>query len=806
KGTCVLNKADRGLTSAEAERLTREGKANAQVHESSKTVGKILRENIFTYFNFLFLVLGAMLFVVGAYRDMTFLLIIVANTLIGIGQELYSKSVLDKLSVLNAPKTEVYRDGERIEIPTEELVLGDLVHYRSGKQVGADARVEAGSVRVNEALVTGEADEVIREPGDRLLSGSFIVSGSCDATLTAVGQDSYVSHLTAEAKKAEGEQQTEMMRSLSRLLYVIGIIIVPLGIGMLVQDILFLNMTVYQSVVAMVAAIIGMIPEGLYLLTSVRLAMAVALLAHQRVIVHRMASVETLARVDTLCVDKTGTITDNEMKVHGVRIVEGAQKAEVFAHLADLTEAMSSDNLTMATLKSYIRNRQEKAAGAAVAPRAVYPFTSELKFSGASFESADLVIGAPERLLLSEYDRYRNVIEEGAEQGYRVLAFGRLPSGIRLNGRPLTSPIIPEAFIFLGNAIREEAPETFRYFQEQGVTVKVISGDNPVTVSAVAKMAGIKDADRYIDAGELKTWGDYRAGVSRYTVFGRVQPEQKKKLIAALKADRRVVAMTGDGVNDVLALKEADCSVAMASGSEAASDCAQIVLLDSNFSCLPEVVLQGRQVVNNIQRSASLFLVKNIFSILMCILTLAFALTYPLRAAQISLISAFTIGMPAFLLAMQPENRLIRGKFLANAILNALPGGLTDFAAVASMTLFGTMAGIPFANQSVMTVIVMLFVGVCVLIRVCRPMDIFRVIVIVLSVVAAVGAVILFPSVFSMTMISRREILLLIPVCAIAGALFFGLSALIDRIRRYFGDREYRMSGWYRKLHRRSGW
>ncbi|MDD6222076.1 MAG: HAD-IC family P-type ATPase [Lachnospiraceae bacterium] len=801
-----MNTAGRGLTSSEAERLTQEGKSNVQVHESSKTVGQILRENIFTYFNFLFLVLGAMLFVVGAYRDMTFLIIIVANTLIGIGQELYSKSVLDKLSVLNAPKTEVYRDGVLTEIPTEELVLGDLVHYRSGKQIGADATVQEGSVRVNEALVTGEADEIVKGPGDRLLSGSFIVSGSCDATLTAVGQDSYVSHLTAEAKKAEGQQQTEMMRSLSRLLHVIGIIIVPLGIGMMVQDIMFLGMTVYQSVVAMVAAVIGMIPEGLYLLTSVRLAMAVALLAHQRVIVHRMASVETLARVDTLCVDKTGTITENEMKVHGVKIVEGAEKAEVLAHLADLTEAMSSDNLTMATLKSYIEHKQEKAAAAAQPPRKVYPFTSELKFSGVSFETADYLIGAPERLLLSEYDRYRNVIEEGAEQGYRVLAFGRLPDGQRINGKPLTVPVIPEAFIFLGNAIREQAPETFRYFQEQGVTVKVISGDNPVTVSAVAKMAGIKDADRYIDAGELKTWGDYRAGVSRYTVFGRVQPEQKKKLIAALKADKRVVAMTGDGVNDVLALKEADCSVAMASGSEAAANCAQIVLLDSDFSCMPEVVLQGRQVVNNIQRSASLFLVKNIFSILMCVLTLAFALTYPLRAAQISLISAFTIGMPAFLLAMQPENKLIRGKFLSTAILNALPGGLTDFTAVACMTLFGAAAKIPLESQSVMTVIVMLFVGVCVLIRVCRPFDIFRVIVIVLSVAAAIGAIILFPSVFSMTMISTREILLLFPTCAASGALFFGLSVLIDRIRRYFGEREYRMSKWYRKLHRRSGW
>ncbi|MGI5990288.1 MAG: HAD-IC family P-type ATPase [Lachnospiraceae bacterium] len=798
---------NRGLTSSEAEKLTDEGKSNVQIHESSKTVGQILRENIFTYFNFLFVALGALLFLVGAYRDMTFLIIIVLNTLIGIGQELYSKSVLDKLSVLNAPKTQVYRDGKLTEIATEQLVLGDLVHYRSGDQIGADAKITEGSVRVNEALVTGEADEVIRNPGDRLLSGSFIVSGSCDAVLTAVGMDSYVSHLTAEAKKAEGEQQTEMMRSLSRLLHVIGIIIIPLGIAMLVQDIVFLDKTVYQAVVAMVAAVIGMIPEGLYLLTSVRLAMAVALLAHQRVIVHQMASVETLARVDTLCVDKTGTITENEMKVHGIKVVEGADKDEVFEHLTSLTEAMQNDNLTMATLKQYVEMKKGGKSEETAQPLKVYPFTSELKFSGVSFADTDYVIGAPERLLLSEYDRYRNVIEEGAEQGFRVLAFGNLPAGQRLNGRPLASPIEPEAFIFLGNAIREEAPETFRYFQEQGVTVKVISGDNPVTASAVAKMAGIKDADRYVDAGELKTWGDYRAGVSRYTVFGRVQPEQKKKLIAALKADKRVVAMTGDGVNDVLALKEADCSIAMASGSQAASNSAQIVLLDSDFSCMPEVVLQGRQVVNNIQRSASLFLVKNIFSILMSLVTLIFALTYPLRAAQISLISAFTIGMPAFLLAIQPENKLIKGKFLSNAILNALPGGLTDFLTVAGMTLFGTYIGLPSEDVSVMTVMIMLFVGLCVLIRVCRPLDIFRVVVIVLSMACCAGALILFPNVFSMQMIPGREILMLIPICAVSGVLFFALSRFIDWIRSYFGEREYRLSKWYRRLHRKdSNW
>ncbi len=707
-----------GLTEEEAVKLEEEGKNNFLVFPPSKTKEQIIKENVFTYFNFVFLFLSILLILVGSFRDLNFLPVIIANALIGIFQELKAKKVLDNLQMINVPTAKVVREGKTYEIPTENLVLGDIVEFSSGNQICADAIIVKGNVSVNESLLTGEADEIKKGKDGELLSGSFIVSGKCYARLTKVGADSYISKLTLQAKRGKNGEQSEIIRSLNKIVRFAGIVIIPIGITLFYQSYFIAGESIKESIQSMVASVIGMIPEGLFLLSSVTLALSAMRLANKKVLLHDMKSIETLARVDVLCVDKTGTITNNDMKVLSFEPLGKHTEEEIMQTISNFAKAQDKDNITMKAFKEFFKN------GATVKPVSVIGFSSEYKYSAVNFEKEHYVMGAPEFLLKDNYSTYKDKIEEHSKKGYRVIVFGTYPDEIE--GKKLTKKVTPIALVLLSNPIRENAKETFHYFYEQHVDIKVISGDNPITVSEIAKAAGIHNAEKYIDATTLVEDDDIIKAVEDYTVFGRVTPEQKRKFIKALKRNGHTVAMTGDGVNDVLALKDADCSVAMASGSQAACEAAQVVLLESDFSRMPEVVHEGRKVVNNLERSGSLFLVKNIFSLLTSILAIYFGIRYPLTPAQVSLVSMFTIGIPAFFLSQIPNKDLIHGHFITNIIRKAIPGGITDTIMVCSMTAFGIVFGINSADVATSSTILLSIIGLMVLLSISKPMNRYK--------------------------------------------------------------------------------
>lgn len=770
---------DEGLTEEEVGKRTKEGLYNKAVGNQSKTVGQIIYSNVFTYFNLVFAIFAGLLIFVRSYINMTFLPIVLCNTLMGIVQEIRAKIVLDRLTVLNAPKTRVIRGGRESEVDSETLVLGDICIFQAGSQICADACVVDGVVRVNEALVTGEADEITKMPGEKLLSGSYVVSGRCKAELEHVGYDSYVSKLMLEAKASRSKIKTEMMNSLDKLVKIIGILIIPLGIIMFLQAKFVLGNTVQQSVVSVVASLVGMIPEGLYLLASVALVVSVIRLGRQKVLVHEMACVETLARVNVLCVDKTGTITENEMGVNEIVPLD-ENITNIHSLIAHVVGNFHEDNITMKTLKQYFDEREDLCdlSGETGQLSRIHSFSSETKYSAVVYESKSYIIGAPEQVLLNKYELYQNMINEYAECGKRVLVFGEYSKDPE--GEPLDEPVKALALIVLSNPIRPQARETFEYFEKQGVMIKVISGDNPVAVRGIAKEAGIAGAEKCIDTSKLSD-DELKEAALSCNIFGRVQPKQKKIIIKALQEAGNVVAMTGDGVNDVLALKTADCSVAMAQGSDAAANASQIVLLESDFSKMPSVVLEGRRVVNNIQRSASLFLVKNIFSMLLTIFALISINRYPLYPTQISLIGAFTIGIPAFLLAMQPNKSLIKGHFLTNVIIKALPSGLTDFLVVMVATIIGAVMDIPHEQLSTMVTFIVIMVGILTLIRVCMPFDAIRLGICISMTVGVIAAAMLFSELFAISALPVRLWIMVIVCMAAAVPVFIVMCLLVNK-------------------------
>ena len=769
----------RVLRKKRSENGQKEGLYNKAVGNQSKTVGQIIYSNVFTYFNLVFAIFAGLLIFVRSYINMTFLPIILCNTLMGIVQEIRAKIVLDRLTVLNAPKTRVIRSGREREVDSETLVLGDICIFQAGSQICADACVVEGVVRVNEALVTGEADEITKMPGDKLLSGSYVVSGQCKAELEHVGYDSYVSKLMLEAKASRSKIKTEMMSSLDKLVKIIGILIIPLGIIMFLQAKFVLGNTVQQSVVSVVASLVGMIPEGLYLLASVALVVSVIRLGRQKVLVHEMACVETLARVNVLCVDKTGTITENEMGVNEIVPLD-ERVTNIHSLIAHVIRSFHEDNITMKTLKQYFDEKEDLCDLSQETGQLsrVHSFSSETKYSAVVYESKSYIIGAPEQVLLNDYELHKEMINEYAECGKRVLVFGEYSKDPE--GKPLDEPVKALALIVLSNPIRPQARETFEYFEKQGVRIKVISGDNPVAVRGVAKEAGIEGAEKCIDTSKLSD-EELKEAALNCNIFGRVQPKQKKIIIKALQEAGNVVAMTGDGVNDVLALKTADCSVAMAQGSDAAANASQIVLLESDFSKMPSVVLEGRRVVNNIQRSASLFLVKNIFSMLLTIFALISINRYPLYPTQISLMGAFTIGIPAFLLAMQPNKSIIKGHFLTNVIIKALPSGLTDFLVVMAATIIGAVMDIPHEQLSTMVTFIVIMVGILTLIRVCRPFDAIRLGICISMTVGVIAAAMLFSELFAISALPVHLWIMVIVCMAAAVPVFIAMCLLVNK-------------------------
>lgn len=783
-----------GLTSEEVRERIDKGLTNHTDISTQKTVGQIVKSNLLTYFNLIFLILMVLLCIVGSFRNLTFLPVIIGNTVIGIFQELRAKKTLDKMSMLNAPHSIVVRDGEQQQIQSEELVKDDIIILSAGNQICADATVLSGSISVNEALLTGESDEIKKKSGDGLMSGSFVVSGQCYAKLDKVGNESYISKLTAQAKAMGDGEQSEMIRYINKLVKWVGIIIIPVGIILFCQAYIMNGETFKKSVVSMVAAVLGMIPEGLYLLTTVALALSTIRLAKKQVLLHDMKSIETLARVDVLCVDKTGTITEPGMQVTELVISGRCGDAEMdkraFAHLlADYSAVIEDNNATMEAIRAYVaKNEIEKGSRTLLKTQ---PFTSANKYSKVSFVEGDYMLGAPEFIMKDRYEDISEEIEEYQSKGYRVLLMAESGEDSIGSVRPLGG-ISPIGYIVLSNPIRENAESTFTYFKEQGVAIKVISGDNPATVSEVAKRAGIDGAENYVDASTLASEKDITEAVDKYTVFGRVTPKQKQLIVRALQKQKHTVAMTGDGVNDILAMKDADCSIAMASGSEAAAQAAQTVLLDSDFGRMPYVVFEGRQVVNNIQRSASLFLVKNIFSLLMAIFSAIFAITYPLEPSQISLISMFTIGLPGFLLALEPNRDRIEGNFMVNVMLKALPAGLTDVLSVGALVICGQVFNLPSEDIATAGTMLLAVVGFMIIIKISHPFNKMKYGVLLINIIGLLFCGLFLGKLFAIDSISNICFLLMVVFAFAAESMFRYLTLFVEKLSSFFGDEKNR--------------
>ena len=751
-----------GLSDAEVEERIAAHADNCKVESSTQSISDIVKSNVLTYFNLVFLILAILLGIVRAWSDMLFIPVIAANTCIGIVQEIHSKKILDRLSIVSAPKIKTLRNGKIQVLQSEELVRDDICIFEAGSQIPADAVVLEGNASLNEALITGEADEVAKEAGDELLSGSYVVSGSLKAKLEKVGAEAFASKLTIEATRTYKKEQSEMIRALNKLIIIIGIIIIPIGIMVFTQSFVNIGRNLKDSITGMAAAVIGMIPEGLYLLSSLALAVSTIRLAADKVLVHDMKCIETLARVDVLCVDKTGTITEPDMEVCGYIVYDGEtniiEQEELELHpnvtdknvidknetdkngtyengtdrnvtyenvtdessaekcnmikslLEDYILCMHDDNATMKALKRFVENLcQTVQSDMAENTQAhiqkntseisgIQPFSPEKKYSKATINGETFYLGAPDIVMAEAYPKIERDVTAYTEKGSRTLVFAK-------------ENHIPLMLIALSNPIRKGAGEIFDYFNDNDVTVKVISGDNPEMVSRIAKAANIKDADKYTDASDLETAEDYKNAVSQYTVFGRVRPEQKRQLVCALKNEGHIVAMTGDGVNDVLALKDADCGIAMASGSDAACHVSQLVLMDSDFSKMKHVIDEGRRVVNNIERSASLFLVKNIFSMLLAVFCVIFIVEYPLKPVQVSIISMYTIGIPALILALEPNNNPIKGSFLKKILKKSLPVGIGGFMAVSGLIIFGGFAGLSADRLSRLCLILVSLIG-----------------------------------------------------------------------------------------------
>lgn len=780
-----------GLTDEEVRQRVEEGLTNRADISTDKTTKEIVISNVFTYFNLIFLVITILLIMVGSFRNLTFLPIIIGNTVIGIVQEIRAKKTLEKMSLLNAPHADVIRNGSVKQISTEELVKDDVILLTAGKQICADAVVISGNIQVNESLLTGEADEVEKTEGSTLMSGSFVVSGECYARLEKVGNESYISRLSLEAKSMGGKEQSEMIRSINLIVKWVGIVIIPIGLILFWQSHFVNGESITKSVTSTVAAIIGMIPEGLYLLTTVALALSTMKLARKKVLLHDMKSIETLARVDVLCVDKTGTITEPDMKLKEIFLcknsgADGTQTAltldELKSLILDYANASVDNNATMLALKAYtaeaLTNNTSALHRTAVSQQA---FSSSLKYGSVTFSDGTYLLGAPEFIMHEDFARIEEEIIPYADKGDRVLLFARYNGENVENG--INGSVTPLGFVALANPIRANAVKTFEYFKSQGVAIKVISGDNPRTVSRIAIQAGIESAESFVDAATLDTEDKIADAVNKYTVFGRVTPKQKKQLVKALQAKGHTVAMTGDGVNDILAMKDADCSVAMASGSEATAQAAQVVLLDSDFAHMPDVVYEGRRVVNNIQRSASLFLVKNIFSLLLSLFSVILMVTYPLEPAQVSLISMFTIGVPGFLLALEQNKDRIKGHFITNVMLKALPGGLTDVIAVGALVVCGEVFCISDASIGTIATLVLSVVGFMILFKISEPLNGMKYAVIIGNIAGLVFSGFFLKKLFALTDLSNICILLMIVFGFAAESLFRNLTLLVEKLR-----------------------
>ena len=709
-----------GLTEQEAAFRRENGLANGLTQSATRSVKDILRENCVTFFNLVFVVLAVIVAISGSsIKNMTFMIIVIINAIIGCYQEIRAKRAVDKLTLVAAQQLRTVRDAQVVSLRSDLLVRDDIVEFIPGDQICADGVVRAGQLQVNEALVTGEEDAIVKNPGDTLLSGSFVVAGKARAQLTRVGTQSFAARLAAEAKADPHAAKSEMMGALDKLIRVVGFALIPIGLVLFYQQFKILGLSFRESAEGTVSALVGMIPEGLYLLTSIAMAASALKLSQDKVLVQDMNCIETLARVDVLCVDKTGTITEAKMEVENVVPLTEDPPERLEQILAAFYSGQEPENDTAQAMAEMFAGQTDW-----ICTRRV-PFTSATKWSGAEFQGrGSFVAGAPEFIMGSRYGELRQSVEEWSAKGYRVLLIAGFTGALTEQMEP--GKLRPLALVLLTNRIRPEAPGTFAYFASQGVSIKVISGDNPMTVSEVARRAGIVGAEDFVDVSLLENEEDFSMAVDCYTVFGRVTPDKKRKLIRAFRKQGHTVGMTGDGVNDVLAMKESDCSIAMASGAQAASQVAQLVLLESNFAAMPGIVGEGRRVINNIQRAAALFLVKNIFSLGLSLITFFTVLPYPIVPMHLSVIAALTIGVPSFFLAMEPNYERVTGRFMTSVLRRALPGGLTNIAVVLAAQFIAIPYGLTADQLHTVCAALLGTVGLLVLFQTCRPFGTFR--------------------------------------------------------------------------------
>lgn len=763
-----------GLSDLEVAQRTRQGLINGTEEIKTKSIPQIIRSNLITFFNILNCVLAALVISVGSFKNVLFMGIIVCNTLIGIIQEIRAKKTIDSLSLITTPKVHTVRAGRVSETAVADLVLDDVIELSAGNQIPADCILLDGQCEADESLLTGEADPVTKAPSDTLLSGGFLVSGKCRARVDHIGANNYAAKITASAKYLK-KPNSEIMTWVNRIIKVIGFAIIPIGAALFYKQVFISDQSYSSAILSTVAALIGMIPEGLVLLTSVVLAVGVIRLSRCKALVQELYSIETLARVDTLCLDKTGTITEGSMQLDSIIPLGGADRKDTENTLAALAAALNDGSPTMSAVRVAFPNPPAWKCESEVA------FSSARKWSGASFrEQGSFVVGAGEFILKERFDEIRKAVARYAARGQRVLLLARTKELSQDGINP--ADVTPLALVLLSDKIRKNAPKTLEYFSSQSVCLKVISGDSPVTVASIARKAGLKNADKWVDASTLRTIGDIQEAAEKYTVFGRVTPKQKLELVKALKAKGHTVAMTGDGVNDVPALKESDCSIAMASGSDAARTVSNVVLLNSDFASMPKIVNEGRRCINNLQRSATLFLVKAIFSALIALVFIFLACNYPFQPIQFTLINAVSIGIPSFFLALEPNHERIHGKFIENVMKQSLPGAVTltfNIIVLSAISTFFTFAD---GEISSLAVILTGYTELLVLFKVCYPFSTVHKVLFSSMVVLFAAALIAFPHLFEMVPLTLPMFLVLAPMILFATCLMPALTHLCERI------------------------
>lgn len=743
-----------GLTVNEIDERIKEGKINGVIDVPTKSIGQILWTNLFTLFNILNVILGILVISVGSYKNALFMGIVVSNTLISLVQEIKAKRTVDKLSLISAPKARVVRNSNIESIAIKDVLLDDIMILEAGNQICADSIVVSGEMEVNESLLTGESDAVLKGVGDKLMSGSYVISGYAKAQVTCIGKDNYASRISAGAKYIK-RINSEILRSVKNIIRFMTIIIIPLGIIIFYKQYNTLN-SYSEAIVKTVASMVSMIPEGLVLLTTTVFAVSVVKLAKHNTLVQDLYCIETLARVDVLCLDKTGTITEGKMQVDEL-ICFSDNDEEVVTILSAMMYSLKDNNPTAIALREQYNHNPEWEFNYVV------PFSSSRKWSGVRFNDFSYAIGAGEFMLQERYREISTLVEKYSNQGKRVLTLVRSKDDIKGD---LSTDVEVLAIVLLSDKIREEAHETLKFFHDEGVEIKIISGDNPITASQIAERAGVINYDKYIDAATLKTEEDIFRALLEYTVFGRVTPEQKLEIIKQLKNQGRTVGMTGDGVNDVLALKEADCSIAMASGSDAARNVSSLVLLDNNFASMPRVVAEGRKSINNLQRSSSLFLIKTIYATLLAIIFVFVKWVYPFEAIQLTLVSALAVATPSLVLALEPNYERIKGHFIQNAIYKALPSSLSVVFILVSMLILSNLSfiDVPREGQSTLATILLGGVMFIVLFRICKPFNTMRTTLFVLCSSAFTLAIIALPDLFSLTKMTREMLIVAIPL------------------------------------------